>query len=147
MAAAFVLLFGGMLAATVAQTGCAKTTGTGSNPAPPQVTVALVNKTLADADNTAVKAVIQLRAQGKVTVDEQTAILGYCKAAALFSNQVTTIITSADPWATQRANLIAAGLAASLPPVSSVSPTAAAVIAQVGVVFGQLKTLIGGLPQ
>ena len=146
MAAAFVLLFGGMLAVTVAQSGCAKTTGS-TAPPPPQVTVALLNKSLADADNTAVKAVIQLRAQGKVSADEQAAILGYCKVAALFSNQVTTIITSADPWATQRANLIAAGVSASLPPVASVSPTAAAVIAQVGVVFGQLKTLIGGLPQ
>lgn len=120
-----------------------------SNPAVPlsptaQQQILNADKLLADAVNGAVKAVIALRDQGKVSQADTTFVETYCAVAAKFSDSLDTIVTSSDPWSVQRSKIISLVQTTAFPLVASnVSSGAAALIVQIGVVFNQIKGQVG----
>ena len=135
-----------LLLASCAATTPAANTASPTGPLAPQAQVDVLNadKLLADAVNGAVKAVIQLRDQGKISQADTTAIETYCAAAAKFSDGLDSIVTANDIWSVQRGKIITLIQSTALPVIgANVSPAAAAVIAQVATLFAQVRAQVG----
>ena len=82
---------------------------TAVTPAPPnsaQTAVANINKTLADADNTAVKLAIALRNAGTLTQANTAVIETWCKSVQVLDDAIATELGSADVWATQKQKIL-----------------------------------------
>ena len=138
-----------MVPLLILMVGCAATTTPVNVPTAPlsqqaQVNVLNADKLLADAINGATKAVIQLRDQGKVTQADTVVVQNYCVIAAKFSNGLDDIIVANDIWSVQRGKIITLIQNTALPVIgSNVSPTAAAVVAQVVTLLAQVRAQVG----
>src|ERR1035437_2006490 len=128
---------------------CTTTTPAVNTPTAPlssqaQVNVLNADKLLADAVNGAVKAVIQLRDQGKVSQADTVVVQNYCVVAAKFSNGLDDIVVANDIWSVQRGKIVTLIQNTALPVIgSNVSPTAAAVVSQVAALLAQVRAQVG----
>jgi|ERR1035437_8913286 hypothetical protein len=138
-----------MVPLLILMVGCAATTTPVNVPTAPlsqqaQVNVLNADKLLADAVNGAVKAVIQLRDQGKVTQADTVVVQNYCVIAAKFSNGLDDIVVANDIWSVQRGKIVTLIQNTALPVIgANVSPTAAAVVSQVATLIGQVRAQVG----
>lgn len=128
---------------------CTPTTPAVNTPTAPlssqaQVNVLNADKLLADAVNGAVKAVIQLRDQGKVSQADTVVVQNYCVVAAKFSDGLNDIVVANAIWSVQRGQIITLIQNTVLPVAgANVSPTAAAVVAQVATLISQVRAQVG----
>lgn len=121
---------------------CAKTP-VSNNPAPPNSPQALVlnaDKTLADANNAAVKLVIALRDQGKVSQATTSVIESWCASVAMLDDSIATELGSADTWAAQKQKILLLLAGFALPPViGNLDPTLQSDLAVIGSLLTQIQ--------
>lgn len=140
-----------VFALLLALVACTPQTGTSPTvPLPPTAQLAIADKALADAANTAVKALIAARNTGKISPADATAGELYAVQAARLSDDVASVLDEAahTPNATMaaiRAKLLAQVTRDVLPAISGLSPTAAAIVQQVVLIVQQLTQQIGGI--
>jgi hypothetical protein len=122
---------------------CAPKTSTPAPPNSPQSTAALANNAVADADLTAVKAIISLRDQGKISQATTTTIENWLVLVAQTDKSIATILADPEPWAAQKVAIYTLLATVTAPAVATgIDPGAAAIIAQVQTLINQLKVLV-----
>ncbi len=123
--------------------GCpASTTTTPAPPNSPQTQALNVTKTLADAINAAVKTTIAERNAGKVSQADTTTIENWAKSAAVLDDTIATELGSADPWATQKAKIIAMMPLFRIPGTGTTDVTLQAALAAVSTLLTQLQGVV-----
>ena len=133
-----------LLACALLLASCAAPT----TPAPPgtnspQTTVALTVNTIADADQTAVKTVIALRDQGKLSQANTSAIETWLALVATIDKSVSLILAKPEPWDQQKKEILTLLATVTAPAIAgTIDPGAQAVIAQIQTLLAQLKTLV-----
>lgn len=131
-----------VLAVLISLIGCR--TPTATTPPPVQQTVAQLVKTLADADNAAVRATISLRDSGKLKQADAVVIENWCKTIANIDNAVANEMAGSDTWDVQRKKIALLVAAQALPAVSqNLDPTLQAslssLLAYVNQIYGAVK--------
>ncbi len=130
--------------ALVGMLGCATPTAT-TPPGPnsPQTTVALTVKTIADADQAAVRTVISLRDQGKLSPSNTANIETWLAFIANTDKSVAAILAKPEPWDAQKKEILVLLATVTAPNiVGAIDPGAQAVITQIQTLLAQLKTLV-----
>lgn len=137
-----VALFVGIL--TLGSASCAKAPiSTPAPPASPQTTVALTNKTIADANLAAVKTVIALRDSGKLSQEDALNIQTWLALVANTSKGVGNILTKNESWGQQKAEIFALLATVTTPALTSnLDPGVQAAVTQIATLLAQLKVLV-----
>lgn len=122
--------------------GCAKNT-TVALPNSPQATVAQLNRTVADVDLAAVKTVIALRDQNKLSQANTTTIENWLAFVAATDKSIGLILAKPEPWSQQKAEILTLLATVTAPQVATtIDPGAQAVIAQILTLIAQIRTLV-----
>jgi hypothetical protein len=93
-----------------------------TTPAPPnsaQTQTLNATKALADAINGAVKAAVNLNAQGIVSEGDTRTVVNWGKSATVLDDQIATELGSADTWTVQKQKIVASLSGFKLPVVTS----------------------------
>ncbi len=119
------------------------TTSTPPGPNSPQTSVALAVNTIADADQAAVKTVIALRDQGKLSQANTTTIENWLAFVATTDKQIAAILQKAEPWDQQKREIFVLLATVTAPAVvATVDPGAQTAIAQILTLIAQLKVQV-----
>jgi len=123
-----------------------------SNPTPPAVptppnspqsTVALTVNTVADTDQAAVKTVIALRDQGKLSQANTTTIENWLAFVATTDKQIAAILAKPEPWAAQKVEIYTLLATVTAPTIAgTIDPGAQTVITQIVALLNQIKTQV-----
>lgn len=117
------------------------TTPPGTNS--PQTTVALTINTIADADQAAVKTVISLRDQGKLSQANTENIETWLALVATTDKGVAAILAKPETWDQQKKEILTLLATVTAPAIAGkIDPGAQAVIAQIQTLLAQIKTLV-----
>ncbi len=119
------------------------TTSTPPGPNSPQTTVALAVNTIADADQAAVRTVISLRDQGKLSPANTANIETWLAFVANTDKSVAAILAKPEPWDAQKKEILVLLATVTAPNIiGAIDPGAQAVITQIQTLIAQLKTLV-----
>lgn len=134
-----------LLSLPIAFVGCG-TPATTTTPAPPnspQITVAQTVKTVADADQAAVKTVISLRDQGKLSQANTVTIENWLALVANTDKSIGLILAKPESWASQKVEIYALLATVTAPTiVTTIDPGAQAVITQVVTLLNVIKSQV-----
>jgi len=109
----------------------------------PQTTVAQTVKTVADADQAAVKTVIALRDQGKLSQANTTTIENWLALVANTDKSIAAILAKPETWASQKVEIYALLATVTAPTIATtVDPGAQAVITQIVTLLNQIKAQV-----
>jgi hypothetical protein len=134
----------GLLALGLLACGNPPTATTPAPPNSPQSTVALTVKTIADSDLAGIKAVIALRDQGKLSQANTTTIENWLGFVANADKQVSAILAKNEPWAQQKAEILALLGTVTAPNLASPidDPGAQVVVAQILTLVNQIRAQV-----
>ena len=109
----------------------------------PQTTVALTNKSVADADLAAVKTVIALRDAGKLSQANTDSIENWLAIVAHADRSIGLILAKPESWDAQKKEIFTLLATVTAPTVAgTIDPGAQAIITQVMTLVNQLKVMV-----
>ena len=128
----------------VALWGCpASTTTTPAPPNSPQSTIALTVNTIADTDQAAVRTVIGLRDQAKISPADTTVIENWLALAATTDKQIGLILAKPETWAQQKVEIYTLLATVTAPTIATtIDPGAQAAVAQIVTLLNTIKTQV-----
>ena len=134
---ALALLLSGCAASTPA------TVGTPAPPNSPQSTVALTVNTVADTDQAAVRTIISLRDQAKISPADTTVIENWLALAATTDKQIGLILAKPETWAQQKVEIYTLLATVTAPTIATtIDPGAQAAVAQIVTLLNTIKTQV-----
>ena len=128
----------------VALWGCpAPTTTTPAPPNSPQSTIALTVNTIADTDQAAVRTIISLRDQAKISPADTTVIENWLALAATTDKQIGLILAKPETWAQQKVEIYTLLATVTAPTIATtIDPGAQAAVAQIVTLLNAIKTQV-----
>lgn len=109
----------------------------------PQTQVAQIDKTIADADQAAVRTVISLRDQGKLSQANTTTIENWLGFVATTDKQIGLILAKPEPWDAQKKEIYTLLATVTAPKIATtIDPGAQSVVTQILTLISQLRTLV-----
>ena len=109
----------------------------------PQTTVALTNKSVADADLAAVKTVIALRDAGKLSQANTDSIENWLAIVAHADRSIGLILANNETWDAQKKEILTLLTTITAPAVAgTIDPGAQVIITQIMTLVNQLKVMV-----